>query len=210
MTGLITTNPFAAPDFLAQLQAATDQCRDCPIGLNGTRAVAGDGSVSARLVLVGEQPGDVEEQQGRPFVGPAGKLLGKALDTLGWDRHALYLTNAVKHFKYEPRGKRRLHKTPTQREADACLQWLDAELAHVQPRAAIALGATAGRSLLGRAVPIMRERGLWQKRADGLPVLVTLHPSALLRAPPENFAEAFEAWLRDLREADRFAHPDAK
>jgi DNA polymerase len=158
-------------------------------------------------MLVGEQPGDQEDLKGRPFVGPAGRLLDRAVQQLGWDRSQLYVTNAVKHFKYEPRGKRRIHKTPAQREADACLHWLESEIAAVQPQALVALGATAARQLLGRPVAVTRERGQWlRERADGLPVLVTLHPSALLRAETfggGNDEEIYTLWLKDLGEATR-------
>jgi DNA polymerase len=150
-------------------------------------------------MLVGEQPGDVEDLRGRPFVGPAGQLLDRALEQLGWRRDAVYLTNAVKHFKYELRGKRRIHKTPAQREAAACLHWLEDEIAMVQPEAIVALGATAARSLMNRNVAVMRERGQWLKRDDGRRVLVTLHPSALLRVmEPDERERAYAAWLQDL------------
>lgn len=191
----------ATPGTLAELHRATTHCRDCPIGALATQAVHGEGPVGAALMLVGEQPGDQEDLRGRPFVGPAGQLLQRALDALGWPRDTLYLTNAVKHFKYELRGKRRLHKTAGQKEAAACGQWLEREIALVRPRAAIALGATAARSLLGRPVAIGDTRGRWLQRADGLPVLVTLHPAALLRMDTADPDAAFAHWLADLREA---------
>jgi DNA polymerase len=156
-------------------------------------------------MLVGEQPGDREDLSGRPFVGPAGQLLDRALGQLGWPRDRLYLTNAVKHFKFVLRGKRRIHKTPAQQEAETCLHWLESEITIVKPNAAIALGATAARALLGRAVPVMRERGQWSTRDDGLRVLVTLHPSALLRMERTDRASAFEHWLADLALAERDA-----
>jgi DNA polymerase len=158
-------------------------------------------------MLVGEQPGDQEDRRGAPFVGPAGQLLDRAMVRLGWPRDAVYVTNAVKHFKYELRGQRRIHKTPAQREIDACLHWLESEIALVRPAAVIALGATAARALLGRAVPVMKERGQWFARADGLRVLVTLHPSALLRADPAEREAAFAQWLGDLKHADEFGRP---
>ena len=158
-------------------------------------------------MLVGEQPGDHEDLRGRPFVGPAGQLLDRAFSQLGWARDAVYLTNAVKHFKHELRGKRRLHKTPAQQEAAACLEWLEAEIGLVQPEAAIALGATAARALLGRDVAVTRERGQWLQRPDGLRVLVTLHPAALLRMDAGDFDGAFAAWLDDLRQASALASP---
>lgn len=194
------------------LQATAEQaagCRECPIGFIGTQTVWGEGPVGAPLMLVGEQPGDHEDLQGRPFVGPAGQLLDRALGVLHWPRERLYVTNAVKHFKYELRGKRRMHKTPAQREIEACNHWLQSEIALVHPQALVALGATAAKATLGRAVPVMSQRGQWlQREADGLPVLVTLHPSALLRLRGGDRDEAFEAWLADLRHAARYLEAD--
>lgn len=188
-----------APASLDELRAAAHACRDCPIGALATQAVCGEGPQGARHMLVGEQPGDQEDLAGRPFVGPAGQLLDRAMAQLGWARDSVYLANAVKHFKYELRGKRRIHKTAAQREALACAHWLDGEIALVRPQALVALGATAARSLLGRAVAVQAERGAWlHERADGRPVFVTLHPSALLRLPDGERAEAFERWLADL------------
>jgi DNA polymerase len=158
-------------------------------------------------MLVGEQPGDREDLAGRPFVGPAGHLLDKALQRLGWDRQALYVTNAVKHFKYELRGKRRMHKTPAQLEILACAHWLQGEIDAVQPAGIVALGGTAARSLLGRPVKVLGERGRWSDRPDGLPVLVTLHPSALLRGAPEEREQAFERWVADLDVATALLTP---
>ena len=189
------------PGSLAELRGATERCRDCAIGAHATQAVNGEGHEHARLMLVGEQPGDREDLLGRPFVGPAGQLLDRALVRLGWPRERLYLTNAVKHFKFELRGKRRIHQTPAQQEAAVCLQWLESEISIVKPDAAIALGATAARALLGRDVPVMKERGQWSTRDDGLRVLVTLHPSALLRTETAEQASAFEHWLTDLARA---------
>jgi probable DNA metabolism protein len=191
------------------LQAAVSACRDCPIGEHATQAVHGEGPKRARLMIVGEQPGDQEDLRGRPFVGPAGQLLQRAFDALGWDRDALFLTNAVKHFKFELRGKRRIHKTPGQKEVQICRQWLDQEIALARPQAAIALGATAARALLGRAVPIGQHRGQWLPRADGLQVLVTLHPAALLRMEVDDPEAAFAAWVEDLRQAAHHAQADA-
>lgn len=177
---------------------ATNACRDCPLGARATQSVFGEGPVRARLMVVGEQPGDKEDLQGRPFVGPAGRLFDRAVAELGWSRDKLYVTNAVKHFKYELRGKRRIHKTPAQREADACLQWLEGEIGLVRPGALLALGGVAARSLLGRHVAVTRERGQWLAREDGLRVLITLHPSALLRGDPAQREAAWAAWLKDL------------
>ena len=199
----------AQPHSTAALLDSLQRCRQCPIGQHATQAVGGEGPARARLMLVGEQPGDQEDLRGRPFVGPAGQLLDRALADLRWDRNHLYLTNAVKHFKYEPRGRRRMHKTPSQAEAAACLHWLESEIQLVQPEAAVALGATAAASLLGRHVAVMSERGQWFTRPDGLRVLVTLHPAALLRTEAQHQPAAYLAWLEDLQRADPLARPGA-
>ena len=190
------------PLTLQLLNDAAQRCRACPIGQHATQAVCGEGPARARVMVVGEQPGDQEDLRGRPLVGPAGQMFDHALAELGWQRSSLFITNAVKHFKYEPRGKRRMHKTPSQMEAAACAHWLESEIDLVKPEAVIALGATAAASLLGRHVAVMSERGQWFTRADGLRVLVTLHPAALLRTPPEFQAQAYSAWLADLKQAN--------
>jgi uracil-DNA glycosylase family protein len=188
-----------APADLGELRAAAHACRDCPIGAPATQAVCGEGPLGATHMLVGEQPGDQEDLAGRPFVGPAGQLLDRAMAQLGWARDTVYLANAVKHFKYELRGKRRIHKTAGQREAEACAHWLDSEISLVRPQGLVALGATAARTLLGRPVAVQAERGAWlHERGDGRPVFVTLHPSALLRLPDTERGEAFGHWLADL------------
>ncbi|MCZ2498629.1 UdgX family uracil-DNA binding protein [Xylophilus sp. Kf1] len=192
---------------IGQLKAATDRCRECPIGQFATQSVPGAGPLHAGLMVVGEQPGDEEDLRGQPFVGPAGRLFDRALGELGWQRDRLYITNAVKHFKFEMRGRRRIHKTPGQLEMEACRHWLDDELRLVAPRAILALGGTAARSILGRPVAVMKERGQWTTGPQGQPVLVTLHPSALLRADPQHGAENFARWLDDLRLATPYAHP---
>ena len=176
-------------------------CVGCPLFAQATQTVFGEGPVDAKLMFVGEQPGDQEDLQGRPFVGPAGRLFDRALAELGVDRKRIYLTNAVKHFKFELRGKRRIHKSPAQQEAAACLDWLEREIDLVKPRAIVALGATAARSLLGRPVAVMRERGGWFARGDGVKVLVTLHPSALLRMADEEREAEYRKWLGDLKAA---------
>jgi uracil-DNA glycosylase len=186
---------------LDELKAQTMRCRECPIGEFATQSVIGEGDAHAKLMLVGEQPGDQEDVQGHPFVGPAGKLLARALEQAGIPPEKVFVSNAVKHFKFELRGKRRIHKSPTQREAAACLHWLEDEIALVCPQALVALGSTAARSLLGRAVPVLANRGQWLVRADGRKVLVTLHPSALLRVLPEDREEAFAAYVKDLKQA---------
>lgn len=186
---------------LDALKAATMRCRECPIGFMGTQSVIGEGNPEARLMLVGEQPGDQEDKQGHPFVGPAGKLLARALEEAGVPRDKVFVSNAVKHFKHELRGKRRIHKTPTQREVAACHHWLDDEIAIVKPRAFIALGSTAAMSLMGYRVGVMAERGKWLDREDGRKVLITLHPSALLRGDPDDREAAFTAFAKDLAKA---------
>ncbi|TFZ06763.1 DUF4130 domain-containing protein [Ramlibacter henchirensis] len=188
---------------LDHLKAATMRCRECPIGEFATQSVVGEGRLKAPLMFVGEQPGDQEDLQGHPFVGPAGKLLDRALEALGIPRDIVFVSNAVKHFKFELRGKRRIHKSPTQREAAACLHWLEDEIALVQPKALVALGATAARSLMGHAVSVTAERGKWLERADGRKVLITLHPSALLRVLPDEREAAFDAFVADLKKAKK-------
>jgi uracil-DNA glycosylase family protein len=198
---------FERPASLADLAQAVDRCRECPIGALATRGVPGAGPErGARLMFVGEQPGDREDLRGEPFVGPAGQLLDRAFASLGWPRGAVFVTNAVKHFKFELRGKRRIHKTPAQHEAAACLHWLESEIEIVQPEALVALGATAARQLTGKPVAVLRQRGQWIERSDGRRVLVTLHPSALLRGDASEMQAAFAAWLDDLRQADRYFH----
>ena len=197
----VATPPATAIQSLEDLRAATRRCRDCPIGACATQAVNGEGPQAPALMFVGEQPGDQEDLQGRPFVGPAGQLFDRALLRLQLPRASVFVSNAVRHFKFELRGRRRIHKTPGQQEAAACARWLEQEIALVQPRALVALGATAARSLLGRAVVVTKERGHWLRREDGRAVLVTLHPSALLRMAPEEQPQAFENFVADLRVA---------
>ena len=190
-----------APTTLAALHAAVQTCAACPLGACATQAVNGSGPVGARLMLVGEQPGDQEDLAGRPFVGPAGQLLNQALAQAGLDRGELFLTNAVRHFKHELRGKRRIHKTPDQREAAACRPWLLQEIELVQPIALLALGATAARALLGPGVTLAEARGRWWPGPGGRPALVTWHPAALLRLPPERKRDGWRQCLADLRTA---------
>jgi DNA polymerase len=177
-------------------------CRDCPLWRNATQTVFGEGRAHASVMLVGEQPGDQEDLQGKPFVGPAGRMLDKAFAELGVERSNLYVTNAVKHFKFELRGKRRLHKKPSDLEIAACHQWLEREIALVQPHLIVALGGTAARSIFGKTTAIERNRGrIIDTQTSGLPadILVTIHPSFLLRMPPEDKAAAFERFVADLR-----------
>lgn len=190
--------PAVARDSLPSLRDAVMQCRECPLGAAATHGVCGEGPLRPALMLVGEQPGDREDLAGRPFVGPAGQLLDRAMAQAGIVREQAFLSNAVRHFKYELRGRRRIHKTPSQQEALACRHWLEEEIAMVQPQVLVALGATAARSLLGRQVAVLSERGRWHQRADGGQVLVTLHPSALLRMPEQEQDAAFAAFVADL------------
>jgi uracil-DNA glycosylase len=199
-----STNVAAQAREPTNLAAQARQCDRCEFAAQATQMVWGEGAPGAALMLVGEQPGDREDLEGRPFVGPAGRVLRDAIDTLRWPTAQLYLTNAVKHFKFEWRGKRRLHKTAAQREALACADWLEAEIAQIGPRAIVALGATAARSLLGASVAVHEHAGQWLQRADGLPVLVLQHPAALLRAAPAAQPRLHATWLESLRDASRY------
>lgn len=185
---------------LRTLQNAARSCRGCEPYREATQVVFGAGAPSAALVLVGEQPGDAEDQSGEPFVGPAGKLLDKALEAAGIARGETYVTNPVKHFKWDLRGKRRLHKTPTQREIDACNSWLREELALIAPRAIACLGATAARAVFGKPLKIGACRGRLLSSAYSAGTLVTVHPSSLLRLrEPAERAAAFNQLVADLR-----------
>jgi uracil-DNA glycosylase family protein len=173
------------PTTLARIDEAIHACRRCPIGLLDNQAVMGEGPRKAALMIVGEQPGDQEDLAGRPFVGPAGRVLDAALERAGIDRRQVYLTNAVKHFKFVQRGKRRLHQSPTAREIDICRWWLDGERAIVKPQLLLALGGSAARGLLGKTVTIGKLRGQPHPLADGAELWVTAHPSYLLRLKDE-------------------------
>lgn len=191
---------------ITELRASASACKRCPLWQPATQTVFGEGPENARIVLVGEQPGDQEDLAGKPFVGPAGRLLDRALRDAGLDRDAVYVTNAVKHFKYEPRGKRRLHKTPAQREVAACSDWLHRELAIVKPELIVLLGATAATSVLKRTVTIERSRGEVVKVPElNTKVLVTVHPSYLLRIPKEQQAQAYARFVDDLQLASPFS-----
>ena len=166
---------------IPELRAAAEGCRRCPLWRDATQTVFGEGPENAKVVFVGEQPGDQEDLAGKPFVGPAGKMLDAVLVEAEVDRSEVYVTNGVKHFKFEPRGKRRIHAKPNAGEVKACRWWLDRELAILKPNLAVALGATAAQSLLGKAVPITKMRGQVVEREDGLHVFLTIHPSYILR-----------------------------
>lgn len=184
---------------LPELAAQARHCTACPLWRKATQTVFGEGSPTARLVLVGEQPGDAEDVAGRPFVGPAGKLLDRALADAGLAREQLYVTNVVKHFKWELRGRRRLHKTPAPDEIDACRRWLDAELAALSPRLLVCLGATAIHAVLGGSQSVTHLRGRVIGRDDQPPVLATVHPSYVLRVPPQVHAQVYRGLVADLK-----------
>jgi len=191
---------------LPKLRLEANSCTRCPLYKNATQTVFGEGSARAKLMLVGEQPGDQEDLVGRPFVGPAGKLLDRALDEAGIDRKDCYVTNAVKHFKYEIRGKKRLHQKPNSYEIDKCRWWLDREISLVRSGLIVALGATAAASLLGRSATISKLRGRPLTFSDH-PGWVTVHPSYLLRiAGRDAAAREYEHFVADLRQAA--AHAD--
>jgi uracil-DNA glycosylase family protein len=186
-------------DSIRELQVAAQRCRACPLWARATQTVFGEGDAHAEVMLVGEQPGDEEDVKGRPFVGPAGRLLDLALEAAGIDRRRLYVTNAVKHFKWQLRGKRRLHKTPAQREIEACHPWLEREIAAVQPQVIVCLGATAARALLGPHFRVSVMRGRFVQSPLAPRVFATLHPSALLRLrDPREREAAFTQLVEDL------------
>lgn len=199
-----TAQPFLPEKLtLPALREAAQGCEGCPIYANATQAVFGEGLKSATVMLVGEQPGDQEDKAGAPFVGPAGRLLDRALDEAGIDRRKTYVTNAVKHFKWKPRGTRRIHDKPTWTETQACRPWLEAELALVRPRALVLLGATAAQSLLGTTFRLTQHRGEPLDSELAELVTATIHPSAVLRG--ENRDELFAGLVQDLTIAAPFA-----
>lgn len=184
---------------IAQLRRAARDCRACPLWQPATQTVFGEGPDDARIVVIGEQPGDKEDLAGHPFVGPAGQMFDRALAQLGIARERLYVTNTVKHFKFELRGKRRLHARANAAEQAACRIWLDAELLHLRPARIVCLGAMAAQAILGRSFRLMAGRGRWIKRADGSQAMATVHPSYLLRLRGEDEREqAYAQFLRDL------------
>lgn len=185
---------------LEELRAAARSCTDCPLYLNATQTVFGEGSANAPVMLVGEQPGDQEDVQGRPFVGPAGKLLDRALEQAGVDRSKVYVTNAVKHFKWELRGKRRMHKKPAEREIQACRQWLEGEIRSIKPRMIVCLGATAASAVIGPGFKVTMQRGRLIESELAEFVFATVHPSSILRLRgSEERDAAFSAFVQDLR-----------
>jgi DNA polymerase len=206
MATMRTAEPWTAAPFVPEqrslkaLREAARGCRGCPLWKIGTQTVFGEGPSGASVLMMGEQPGDREDLAGRPFVGPAGKLLDQALETAGIPRAAVYVTNAVKHFKWEQAGKRRLHKKPGAREIAACRPWLDAELATVEPEIVVALGATAAQALMGPTFRVTRERGKIIRDLPWAPAFVaTVHPSSILRGDPDEREAALAAFVADLK-----------
>ena len=188
---------------MAELKQQALDCRNCHLWANATQTVFGEGPADAAILFVGEQPGDQEDLKGRPFVGPAGQLFDRALAEAGIDRGVVYVTNAVKHFKFEPRGKRRIHQKPDYKEVLACRPWLERELATVSAPTVVALGATAAQSLTGRTVTIGKERGRFQPCPPDRHLFVTVHPSYLLRVPDADAQAAeYRRFVAELRQID--------
>ena len=183
---------------LAELRAAAPACRGCELFSRATQVVFGAGPQDAKVVMVGEQPGDEEDRKGLPFVGPAGKLLSRAMQDAGLDREKIYVTNAVKHFKWIERGKRRIHAKPSGVEISACRPWLESELAAIEPELIVCLGATAAQSLMGRDFRITAERGVFFPHRWAKELVATVHPSAILRMP-ERYEEEYALFVRDLK-----------
>jgi uracil-DNA glycosylase len=185
---------------LDELRAEASGCRACPLWQTGTQTVFGEGSARAKVVFVGEQPGDQEDKQGRPFVGPAGRVLDEALELAGIDRSATYVTNAVKHFKWTARGKRRIHAKPNWSEIAACKPWLQGELDVIGPDVLVCLGATAAQALLGRQFRVTKERGTWVDSPLAAHVTATIHPSSILRQrTDDDRRREMESFVDDLR-----------
>lgn len=192
---------------LPRLREAAAGCKGCDLWQRGTQTVFGEGSAHARVMMLGEQPGDKEDLQGRPFVGPAGAVLDKALAEAGIDRNDVYVTNIVKHFKWEPRGKRRIHKKPNALEISACRPWLEAEIAVTRPEVVVLLGATAAQGILGRDFRVTQHRGEWVSSDIAPFVLATVHPSSILRAPDdESRHEEMRKFVADLKTVARQIH----
>lgn len=184
---------------LTTLRDAVQGCRACDLYKFATQGVAGEGPKSARIVFIGEQPGDQEDKQGRPFVGPAGMLFDRALEAAGIDRATVYVTNAVKHFKFEERGKRRIHTKPSSSETKACRPWLEAELGIIRPEVMVCLGATAAQSVFGPKYLVTRQRGKFEAHAWAPKATSTIHPSAILRAPDGQRDVEFRRFVDDLK-----------
>jgi len=202
----VTAEPPADPRSVEQLQYAAASCRGCDLWEKATQTVFGEGKEGSRLMLIGEQPGDQEDIQGRPFVGPAGRLLEKALEEAAIDRRRVYVTNAVKHFRWTQRGKRRLHEKPNAGQVRACRPWLEAEIEVVRPHLLVLMGATAAQSVLGPAFKVSKDRGRVMSSPYGVPAIATVHPSSILRATDEESRDsALAAFIADLKVAERHA-----
>jgi uracil-DNA glycosylase family protein len=202
--------PFSAADLIpdrptvSKVSEAAAECKACPLWKRGTQTVFGEGRAGSRIMFVGEQPGDQEDIEGRPFVGPAGRELDRALEEAGIDRKDVYVTNVVKHFKWEPRGKRRIHKKPNASEIAACRPWLETEIALVKPAALVCLGATAAQALIGRGFKVSKQRGEPVDSPLAPIVAATIHPSAILRAPDDAARrEERRRFVEDLRKVVR-------
>jgi DNA polymerase len=183
---------------ISDLREEARGCRACDLWKIGTQTVFGEGGERSRVMFVGEQPGDQEDLAGRPFVGPAGKLLDRALEEAGIDRETVYMTNVVKHFKWKPRGKRRIHEKPGAKEINACIPWLDGEIAVLQPEIIVCLGATAAQALLGKDFRVTKERGKWIDTEGGVKIIATVHPSSILRAPGDARDIEYREFVHDL------------
>jgi uracil-DNA glycosylase family protein len=191
---------FPKAKSIAELAEQAEDCKNCDLWKTGTQTVFGEGSSRAKIMMIGEQPGNQEDIEGKPFVGPAGKLLDRLLEEAGVDRKKVYVTNAVKHFKWEPRGKRRIHKKPNAKEIAACRSWLDAEMAVIKPQVIVCLGATAAQAILGKAFRVTQQRGEFVESPLAPYVMATVHPSAILRAPDENERHAQERmFVEDMK-----------
>jgi len=196
----ISNAPIPDKLTLPALRVASTGCKACDLWKLGTQTVFGEGHANARVMMVGEQPGDKEDLQGRPFVGPAGAVLDKALASAGIDRNDVYVTNSVKHFKWEPRGKRRLHKKPNALEISACRPWLDAEIKVVKPEVVVLLGASAAQGIMGRQFRVTQQRGQWVQSNIAPLVMATVHPSSILRAPDDDSRhEEMRKFVDDLK-----------
>jgi uracil-DNA glycosylase family protein len=200
-----------APPSLKTLREQAADCRACPLWKDATQTVFGEGPQAAQVMLVGEQPGDKEDLAGKPFVGPAGQMLDRALEEAGIDRNRVYVTNAVKHFKFVRRGKFRLHQKPATPEIKACRRWYERELASIKPALVVAMGATAAQSVFGKITPINKNRGRLIDLADGIRALVTVHPSYLLRLPdPDAKTREYQRFVSDLKIAAELLRKSAR
>ena len=203
--------PAPVPDTnsLAKVATAAKECTACPLYKRATQIVFGEGPKHAAMLMIGEQPGDYEDVAGKPFVGPAGKILNRALEDAGIERDEVYVTNAVKHFKWEPRGKRRIHQKPSARDIAACRPWLEAELRLVEPKLVVLLGSTAGQTIFGPSFRVMKERGKVLSSRLAPKIVATVHPSSLLRQPDEASREReYQRFVADLRVAVKAAEAD--